>query len=420
MLIARRCSDGVPRPFALNSNNNNVINDNDNDDASLSNASQWHYMSEGARNVVVRHESDGTVLRLGKVANGRQRTVLHSNDIFLERLLAHMGPTRYAIVGASVRVSPRFCTELDSRIRPLRPIARVGKSLDVDAIHALRLPNMAAGAVLCVELKPKWCFLPEGSDDAVKLRMCRFCMHQRLKLARGEVKRLSGYCPLALSSTDPATVRRALVALLHTPQNNLRLFVDGVVVGGGFVADDGFVNIAPSNTGDDVDDNDTSLTLRPVVHEALCSVFGEQKVGADATESASFLMNIVIETLLESAVLQDIRNVQRLGADVCAVMQRRDDAALLDHFMTSSVLKDCSVLLTFRQSDDSGANDSEFEPVRGSDGVMRRVAIVDLDQKAVEELERYYQLDRDIVANFEANHADLGDACAARTTESKR
>jgi inositol-pentakisphosphate 2-kinase len=371
-------------------------------EAAIIEASQWRYMSEGARNVVVGHESNGTVLRLAKVRNRNSRSVLHSSAAFLDRLLEHLGRARYAIVGAPVLVSPQFCTELDARIRSARPASRVDKALDVAAGTALQLPNMAAGNVLCVELKPKWCFLPESSDDAVKLRCCRFCMHQRLKVALGEVSRLSNYCPLALSSTNATSVRRALVALLRTPQNNLRLFVDGDALGGG--GDDSFVLLPSDNDADD------DVVLLPAMHDALCAVFGADLCGAVAGESTRFLIDIVSETLLESAVLRDIRDVQRLGADVAVVVQRRDDAALLDRFMTSCVLKDCSVLLTFARRDAVAASE-EYEPMRANERVARRVAIIDLDQKAVEELDRYHKLDREIVANFVAQVGEQQQFC---------
>lgn len=67
-----------------------------------------------------------------------------------------------------------------------------------------------------VELKPKWGL--EGTES----RSCRFCRHQRL-----QSERPSQYCPADLFSSDKRRIERAVLALIETPCNNLRVFLDG-------------------------------------------------------------------------------------------------------------------------------------------------------------------------------------------------
>lgn len=48
-----------------------------------------------------------------------------------------------------------------------------------------------------------------------------------------QIKSLSKYSPLELFSGNSEAIHRALLALFETPQNNIRIFIDGVEVFGG-------------------------------------------------------------------------------------------------------------------------------------------------------------------------------------------
>jgi len=72
-------------------------------------------------------------------------------------------------------------------------------------------------------------------------------MHQRLKLDKGEIDGIrywhlirreesayspalmpcSSYCPLDLFSGEPERIRRALMDMLHVPQNNIKIYIGG-------------------------------------------------------------------------------------------------------------------------------------------------------------------------------------------------
>lgn len=74
---------------------------------------------------------------------------------------------------------------------------------------------------VCVELKPK-CGVPELREaDAPS----RFSLQQRLRLERGRVKRISSFEPSRFFARQG--LGEQLRLLFETPQNNLRLFVDG-------------------------------------------------------------------------------------------------------------------------------------------------------------------------------------------------
>ncbi|CAK0784741.1 hypothetical protein CVIRNUC_007945 [Coccomyxa viridis] len=99
-------------------------------------------------------------------------------------------------------------------------------------VHATPGNEGTRVCTICVELKPKCGFLPTSAcihpKHAIKREIPRFQLHQHLKCAQGKVQRHSAYNPLDLFSGDVARMQRALRALLRDPQNNLRLFVDGV------------------------------------------------------------------------------------------------------------------------------------------------------------------------------------------------
>lgn len=107
-------------------------------------------------------------------------------------------------------------------------------------------------STFCIEIKPKWGFLPCSSaispETSIKKTVCRYCMHQQLKLKFGESKKwkitavasifcvqedlsletvrwwfcvlsvlvssLSGFCPLDLYSGVPARVSNAVLELI--------------------------------------------------------------------------------------------------------------------------------------------------------------------------------------------------------------
>ncbi|XP_047738680.1 uncharacterized protein LOC125178584 [Hyalella azteca] len=81
---------------------------------------------------------------------------------------------------------------------------------------------------LCVELKPKQGFLEPVDDESMLL--CRFCLKQFIKCSRGEPQPHSNYCPLEFFSGDVKRMAAAVQQLFAAPQNNLRIFKDGVVV----------------------------------------------------------------------------------------------------------------------------------------------------------------------------------------------
>ncbi|XP_054739519.1 uncharacterized protein LOC129245411 isoform X2 [Anastrepha obliqua] len=71
---------------------------------------------------------------------------------------------------------------------------------------------------------------PEVEGDKSHAARCRFCAMQYLKLRTGKINKRTSYCPMALFSGVPAKMLAAIDALLQCPQNNLRIFRNGILI----------------------------------------------------------------------------------------------------------------------------------------------------------------------------------------------
>lgn len=212
----------------------------------------WVYMAEGNLNVVFAYrghnpELQSLVLRVAKVPREFPTCSLTwAYRRWWRRHLQAAFPVPCFNPGLPVRLLPPTLLQLDVSIRDidLRLLSRRGQHLDCSQPTALLLPNCTLlapsrsllappTATLCIEIKPKAGVLQpchDGDPARTKLRVCRYCMHQRLKLVKGETGAVSTYCPLNLFAGSRTKIQDALRSLFAHPQNNLRLFVDGTAL----------------------------------------------------------------------------------------------------------------------------------------------------------------------------------------------
>lgn len=138
-----------------------------------------------------------------------------------------------------VALPPGFLASLAQAMEPSRPESRRQKGIDLAqsvgflALDHTRFIKPSPGqSDVAVEIKPKWGFLTKSAflrkDQDIKRRKCRFCMYQHQKIKTGQEGTLSKYCPIDLFSGTELLVQDAVESLVDTPQNNLRLFVDGI------------------------------------------------------------------------------------------------------------------------------------------------------------------------------------------------
>ncbi|PFX19159.1 Inositol-pentakisphosphate 2-kinase [Stylophora pistillata] len=156
----------------------------------------------------------------------------------------------YVRVGKVISVPEVFIASMNEICWGLRPDHRLQKEIDESCLWGVVMPDfcfLPAGGIpslergketnhstFSVELKPKCGFLPSSKyidpSRVTKFTTCQYCMLQKSKVKEGKYKRESNYCPLDLFSRDRGRVMYAFECLVSNPQNNLRVFCDGVTI----------------------------------------------------------------------------------------------------------------------------------------------------------------------------------------------
>ncbi|KAF9903106.1 Inositol-pentakisphosphate 2-kinase [Lobosporangium transversale] len=222
----------------------------------------WQYRAEGNANLVLKYIGPNprfktTMLRLRKT--DRQQKICEASkstssetlstvladkkenllqeSVFISKVFSLLLGQEYVDQLVVVSLPDEFLTALSKAIEPSRPLERLHKVIDLSqaagflALDHTRFIDLADSQVsVAVEIKPKWGFLTQSAfirHENIKRRKCRHCMHQHLKMKSGHGTSLSEYCPIDLFSGVEPLVQDSLDALIRTPQNNLRLFING-------------------------------------------------------------------------------------------------------------------------------------------------------------------------------------------------
>ncbi|XP_054011248.1 inositol-pentakisphosphate 2-kinase isoform X1 [Hylaeus anthracinus] len=199
------------------------------------------YRGEGNANVVIALSREHKVIRFRKSLpddvppdGGKQRA---ERELEFVRCVAScfLGP--YAQIPEILRYDEKDIARLTETIRPLRPDKR--RHMDVTECYATKFPDYTllrtkcdpnvfrSKTTFCVEIKPKQGY---SRDTDCKFQKCPYCLAQYYKLEKGIVTARSAYCPFDLFSGVEERMKSALKGLLASPQNNLKIFKNGIVV----------------------------------------------------------------------------------------------------------------------------------------------------------------------------------------------
>lgn len=227
----------------------------------LSNPSEWSYRCEGLWTVAVFNRKIGKVLRLRKAKSCRKSISFKEEDYFrlalnnlefAEHVLWPLMGHHYMCVGELVSLPEGFASAMNDICRHYRPSHRLDKQIAESCSFGVIMPDFcyvplsstaegtlnekdkAGNPTFAVEIKPKCGFLPTSPfidpTKAIKYSVCHYCMLQKSKVKEGKYRRESRYCPIDLFSGDPGRVMYALESLVSDPQNNLRIFCNGVAI----------------------------------------------------------------------------------------------------------------------------------------------------------------------------------------------
>lgn len=381
----------------------------------------WRYKGEGNANVVLAVPADGTVLRVMKEGGGGTAETVLVRARYCDAVRrAFMGG--YADVPVPVRVSAEQLCHVDRRLRALtgcRLPDRLPRGVACAAGLAAVCPDYtvlrgaAPGPVHCVEIKPKqgWLHAADRRDDAGK---CRFCAHQYAKLCRGRVPCVSRYCPLDLFSGRRDRVRRAVRQLLRTPQNNLKMFVDGVPLDDDRDGGGGFARAASAAFGDE-------HRFAEFVAAALLGDFANVEYDDDMHDHREPLSGCELDAtapMSADCVLHKILTMQQMQttgfAAVCSAYDRSPRSAAqfghvdrlaraagagavaldpLDGYLVAATAHDCSVFVTFSSvqtpSDPVGQRRDVAVVRYGAGWYAVRVKVSDLDPKPLSTVDKH-------------------------------
>ncbi|KAH3820350.1 inositol-pentakisphosphate 2-kinase-like [Dreissena polymorpha] len=224
-------------------------------------ADEWKFRGEGNAFLVLTNTRDGMVYRFAKTKHWRKGLLSkcnknEKNEVIHEEMklvVDYMKNVMRPLLGCAFVELPVLkdiaggLPFSESEIKGFRPAQRKGQHVKPCTIHpatlsALVMPDLCfvrggpafTSPTISVEIKPKKAFMHVHSTDTPeeKSLVCKFCMHQRLKAKTKQWSETSKYCPLDLFSGNRRRMKQALIALAHTPQNNLRICQDGEEVHG--------------------------------------------------------------------------------------------------------------------------------------------------------------------------------------------
>nr|XP_033338253.1 inositol-pentakisphosphate 2-kinase isoform X1 [Megalopta genalis]XP_033338254.1 inositol-pentakisphosphate 2-kinase isoform X1 [Megalopta genalis]XP_033338255.1 inositol-pentakisphosphate 2-kinase isoform X1 [Megalopta genalis]XP_033338256.1 inositol-pentakisphosphate 2-kinase isoform X1 [Megalopta genalis]XP_033338259.1 inositol-pentakisphosphate 2-kinase isoform X1 [Megalopta genalis] len=199
------------------------------------------YKGEGNANIVIGLPQEHKVIRFRKSSpddvppdGGKQRA---EREVEFVRSVASCFLGRYTQIPEILRCDAKDIARLSEAIQTHRPEKRRNKI--ITETHVTKYPDYTflqtksnvnlfrSNKTFCVEIKPKQGYLRE---DNCKFQKCPYCLMQYHKLKKKVIQTRSSYCPLNLFSGVPHRMKSALKELLASPQNNLKIFKDGVVV----------------------------------------------------------------------------------------------------------------------------------------------------------------------------------------------
>ncbi|XP_067011376.2 inositol-pentakisphosphate 2-kinase [Anabrus simplex] len=424
---------------------------------------KWKYRGEGNANLVLALPQERKIVRLRKYEStgvrgteDEERERVVRETLFCRGMMVPLLGACYIQPPTAAYLELGDVRWLDQMLRPQRPVSRHHKGLQF--CHATVYPDyallpqylhIATTPTFCVEIKPKqgWIPLPDR-----RLPKCTFCLSQYLKLQRNSIHSISQYCPLDLFSGNVIRMKRALHSLMASPQNNFKIFEDGVLVYSDDVGEDGeLYDILQRWLGspNEITSSHTKLVDKfcDLVHTALtrplcktvpiqeCSAVADactpalvERVPGDLTAAVNKVLpeppcDWTAEHLPQGCILDRILRIQKLeqfGADmiyqlycssqrycqdysyVPAMLQAgQNELSPVHRYLLATTAKDCSIMIAFQRLDIPPPVDvPDSHVIHDLDGQCHvfNIGVSDLDPKPISCIEKHCKRDCDILS----------------------
>ncbi|KAG0039735.1 Inositol-pentakisphosphate 2-kinase [Podila clonocystis] len=453
----------------------------------------WQYRAEGNANLILQYVGPNpayatTVLRLRKAErldatnasksdmgaspSGSTKNNISSESQFASQVIGRLLGQEYVEQLIAIQLPQEFIHNLSIAIEPSRPVSRRQKGIDHSqkvgflALDHTRFILSTRHPSVSVEIKPKWGFLTSSDfirkDQTIKKRKCRFCMYQHHKILSGIEQDLSQYCPIDFFSGQELLVHDALESLVQTPQNNLRLFVEGVQLPITSSAMEASLAMESRTRKSDDEEQPTifDVLAKILVSSTLLERLARLQLSLDSldietihqlythiahpndnsipeptfdeysTTAEAFLertdMNALMSDVREAFVAQ---NASSLGFGPEDSLEDVPDILKLHfirEFLLSATLKDCSILITVRQWDDKPPTSFTAKDVLprfkentrkikvGSSEFEYKMTCIDLDPKKMSSVPKYLTKDREIVEHYLSAVGDREKSCGSK------
>jgi hypothetical protein len=268
----------------------------------------------------------------------------------------------------------------------LRPVNRTKETLYLSGIasiyfdHSLINVNTTleqddddSFASLCVEIKPKSGIVPEESP-------CRFCTQKAVK----PFYPVSEYCPMDLFSKNSVRIEKAIRALVDSPQNNLRVFLNGIPI---YTQEHKFT--ASTIIG--------SEHLRECLRMALVNTLLSRNIDRNTCHISSItendLITAITHALIYDPILERLLTIQYEGIKHGGITRANEMFQSLTNsqslllplptdiqaILRAATANDCSLMITFKVI-------QVQEEIRISHSISsyNSISVIDLDSKSLE------------------------------------
>lgn len=388
---------------------------------------RWKYISEGNLHIVLQILETDYVVRLIKENDKSVECTSVQNSVqFVNLVMIPLLNTKLHSNVEIVCIPTEELTELTRVLYDIRPENRRIKS--IISSYAIKAPNLTIVSSkcttnYCLEIKPKEGFIAHSLKTYSK---CFYCLKQYLKLKNGQINSTSYYCPLDLFSGDKGRMKCALSSLFINPQNNLKLFKDGILI-----YSEKFLNSSLDKIISDFQIfNDTDMFLECVIEMLLGDTHKTTTVEQDMDNLKKTGVCIENINLSKNSILYNILKLQKLADSISFDTTDTEDTN--EHFLTilddlnrmnldlhkeidretflelsnpehlaiiSAVAKDCSIMLAFSPDYDDNYPYIEINSKR----ISYRVSVTDLEPKTVNSLIKRKKTEREIVLAYQSH-----------------